>query len=102
MNQRRCEFYLPAGSPGMIELPFGKIDPHGMSTSLDEPYRPLCRPAAQFQNVDSLDFAQNVQVGLSDSPNAPRHRVVVQEIAVLMLVLIALAIPQCAILIHQS
>src|SRR5262245_29431327 len=98
MNQRWCEPDLPAGSPGMFKLSLGKVDPHGMSTGVNEGDGPLGGSADQFQNIESLDLTQNIQIRLSDSPNAPGHRLVGKKVVMRVLIFVALAIPRSAIL----
>ena len=82
----------------MIELSFGKIDPNGMSTRMNKRDGPLRRSAAQLQNIESLDLTQNIQIRFSDSPDAPSHRFLGEQIVVLTLIFVAVAIPRFAIL----
>ena len=98
MNQSGCEPDLPACTPGMFELSFGKINPNGMSTGVNKGDGPLRGSATQFQNIESLDLTQNVQICFSDSPNAPGHRLVGKKVVMLVLIFVAIAVPRCAIL----
>jgi hypothetical protein len=100
------EWKLDAGGALMcarvVELALGTIEPDASRAAFRKRDRLLCGTAAELQDVLTGDIAENAELVFGNRPDAPRHWMGGELLAVLGLILIALPVPVIAVSCSMS
>src|SRR5262249_13014103 len=71
LHEREIEAGLPLHSPRGLELRRRRVDADDARAATREPGGEVRRPAAELDDVETVDVAENVQLGLGYPPDTP-------------------------------
>ena len=99
MDKGKVEARSGEGITRVLQLPLRVVDAHGPRAEAGEENRPLRRAAAELEDVLPGHVPENLQLALGQLPHPPAGLWAADVLAVRVLVLVGVPVPERAVLL---